>query len=394
MKTFDWIIVGGGLAGSALSYELAKVGFSVLLLEDSPVPSNGTRYSYGGIAYWSGSTDLTKQLCQEGIAIHHHLSSELGADTQFREMNLLLMIDADRDPEAIVRQYQQFPITPALLTPDAAVEAEPLLNPEAIAAALLLPHGHVSPEATVKAYNQAFLRAGGTMQVAPVTGLIQMGDRVQGVTTPTQTYEGANVAICAGGLSRSLLNNVGISTRLYFTQAEIIETLPVEVQLQTIVMPAELKRFEMEATAGSIEHDALWDQPGHEVVAPVLDIGAIQFQDGSLRIGQVSRTLTDPQAQADAAASECELRQTVGHFLPALKQLPGQWSSCLVSFSGDRLPLVGQLAAVEGLYLFSGFSNPFAVLPPVARRFAQSAMGQPDEPDILLAQLSPNRLIP
>ena len=390
MKTFDWIVVGGGLAGSALSYELAKIGLSVLLLEESPAPPNGTRYSYGGIAYWSGTTDLTKQLCQEGIAIHRHLSSELEADTQFREMELLLVIDADRDPEAIVRQYQQFPIAPVLLTPDAAVEAEPLLNPEAIAAALLMPHGHVSPEATVKAYNQAFLRVGGVIQIALVTGLMRMGDRVQGVTTPTQTYEGANVVICAGGLSRSLLNKISISTRLYFTQAEIVDMPPAEVHLQTIVMPAELKRFEMEATAGSVDNDALWNQPGHEVVAPILDIGAIQFQDGSLRIGQVSRTLTNPQAQTDAAASETQLRQTVGYFLPALKQLPGKWSSCLVSFSGDRLPLVGKLAAVEGLHLFSGFSNPFALLPPIARRFAQAATGQPDE---LLAALSPDRLI-
>ena len=390
MKTFDWIVVGAGLAGSALSYELVKAGFSVLLLEESATPANGTRYSYGGIAYWSGTTELTKQLCQEGIDIHRNLSSELEADTQFSEKQLLMVIDADRDPEAIVRQYQQFSITPTLLTPDAAAEAEPLLNPEAIAAALLMPHGHVSPQATVKAYNQAFLRAGGMIQISPVIGLMRTGDRVQGVITPLQTYGVANVAICAGGLSRSLLSSMGIATRLYFTQAEIIETPPCEVQMQTLVTPAELKRFDMEATAGSASYDPLWDQPGHEIVAPILDIGAVQFQDGSLRIGQVSRTLTDPKAQADATASETALRQTVGYFLPALAQLPGQWSSCLVAFSGDRLPLVGNLAAVEGLHLFSGFSNPFALLPPLARRFARFVSGQPDN---LLAQLSPDRLI-
>ncbi|HEY9631200.1 MAG TPA: FAD-binding oxidoreductase [Coleofasciculaceae cyanobacterium] len=393
MTTFDWIVVGGGLAGSALSYELAKTGFSVLLLEDSPTPSNGTRYSYGGIAYWSGTTELTKQLCQEGIEIHRHLSAELEADTQFREMQLLMVIDRDRDPATIAQQYQQFAVTPALLTPEAAKAAEPLLNAEAIAAALLLPHGHVSPEATVKAYNQAFLRAGGVMQIAQVTGLVRTGDRIKGVITPTQTYEAGNVAVCAGGLSRALLKSVGISTRLYFTQAEIIETPPAEVQLQTLVMPAELKRFEMEAIAGSADQDALWDQPGHEVVSPILDIGAVQFQDGSLRIGQVSRTLTDPVAQADAATSEAALRQTVGHFLPALKQLPGQWFSCLVSFSGDRLPLVGHFAAAEGVHLFSGFSNPFALLPPVARRFAQAAAATTGQPDPLLVQLLPDRLI-
>jgi glycine/D-amino acid oxidase-like deaminating enzyme len=389
MNSFDWIVVGGGLAGSALSYELSKVGFSVLLLEQFAVPLNGTRYSYGGIAYWSGLTDLTRQLCHEGIELHRMLSAELDSETQFREMNLLLTIDRDRDPETVASGYKNFAIPPTLLSAEAAGEIEPLLNLEAIAGALLLPHGHVSPEATLAAYNQAFIRLGGVIEIAQVTSLIQKGDRIQGVVTPVQKYEAANVAICAGGFSRGLLSQAGIPTRLYFTQAEIIETPPLDLQLQTIIMPAELKRFEMEARAGSADHDAFWDQPGHEILAPVLDVGSIQFQDGRLRLGQVSRTLTDPYVQANAAESEAELRQSVGQLLPALKQVPGQWYSCIVSFSADRLPLVGAIAGSEGLHLFSGFSNPFALLPPIARRFARSAMGQSDT---LLAQLSPNRL--
>ncbi|NJR67014.1 MAG: FAD-binding oxidoreductase [Leptolyngbyaceae cyanobacterium CRU_2_3] len=388
MKTFDWIVVGAGLAGSALSYELAKAGFRVLLLEQSAAPPNGTRYSYGGIAYWSGLTDLTRQLCQESLEIHRHLSAELESETEFREMNLLLTIDADRDPESIAREYENFMVPPTCLSPEMAVEIEPLLNVKAIAAALLLPHGHVSPEATVAAYNQAFLRLGGVVEIAQVMGLMQTEDRVRGVMTLIEHYEAANVAICAGGLSRALLRQAGISARLYFTQAEIVETPPLEIRLQTLVMPAELKRFAMEAKAGSASNEVSWDQPGYEVTAPILDVGIIQFQDGRLRMGQVSRTLTDPYAQVNAVESEAEIRRAVGHVLPALEHLPGQWCSCLVSFSGDRLPLVGAIA--EGLHLFSGFSNPFALLPPIARRFAQFATGQPDP---LMAQLSPNRLM-
>jgi glycine/D-amino acid oxidase-like deaminating enzyme len=388
MKAFDWIVVGGGLAGSSLSYELAKVGFSVLLLEQFAVPLNGTRYSYGGIAYWSGLTDLTRQLCQEGIEIHRTLSAELDSDTQFREMNLLLTIDPDRHPETVASQYQNFAIPPRLLSREAAGEIEPLLNLQAIAAALLLPHGHVSPEATLAAYHQAFVRLGGVMEVAQVTSLLQKGDRIQGVVTPAQRYEAANVAICAGGFSRALLHQAGIQTRLYFTQAEIIETPPLDLQLQAIVMPAELKRFAMEAAAGRADQNALWDQPGHEISAPILDIGVIQLQDGRVRLGQVSRTLTDLYTQVNAAESEAEIRRAIGQFLPVLEQVPGRWCSCLVSFSGDRLPLVGEVAGTKGLHLFSGFSNPFALLPPTARRFAQSAMGRSDA---LLAQLSPDR---
>ena len=44
MKTYDWIIIGGGITGAALAYELTKIGFSVLLLEQYEISQNATRY--------------------------------------------------------------------------------------------------------------------------------------------------------------------------------------------------------------------------------------------------------------------------------------------------------------------------------------------------------------
>jgi glycine/D-amino acid oxidase-like deaminating enzyme len=387
----DWIVVGNGIAGAALSYELQKSGFSVLLLEQSVNPENATRYSYGGIAYWSGTTPLMRQLCQEGIALHRQLSAELENDTQFRELNLLLTVTPDRHPADIAASYAEVEIPPEILDAKAACEQEPLLKATAISGALRFPHGHVSPSATVAAYNQAFLRLGGMIQFAPVVDWIQPDQRIQGVVTPTATYAAANVVICAGALTRKLLHSAGLSTRLYFTHAELIEAASVEVRLQALVMPAELQRFAMEAKAGAAKTDALWDEPGHEVVPPILDAGVVQFRDGRLLIGQVSRALTDLEATIDAAASELALRRAVGQLLPALEQVPGKWRSCRVAFSGDRLPLVGAIPDVEGLHVFAGFSNPFAILPPLARRFAQAAAGATDA---IPEQLWPNRFAP
>ena len=388
MGMYDWIVVGAGLAGSAIGYELTRVGFTVLLLDQSPQPQNATRYSYGGIAYWSGTTEPMRVLCQEGITLHRNLSDELESETQFRELDLLLTVDVDRDPTQIASNYAACAIPPQILSPDAAHELEPLLDRSAISGALHLSHGHVSPEAMVQAYQQAFLRLGGTIEFAAVTGLVQETDRVQGVVTDKDTYKADRVLIAAGGMSRALLKAAGIAVRLYFTQAEVIETPPVDVQLRSLVMPAELKRFALEAKAGALETDALWDEPGHEVVPAILDAGAVQFVDGRFRIGQTSRTFTDSQSPP-LATSEEDIRQAVGRILPALSNLPGQLHSCLVSFSGDRLPLIGSLPDYDGLYLFSSFSNPFAILPPLARRFANAAQGKTDE---LLALFSPDRI--
>ncbi len=378
MKSYDWIVVGGGITGAALSYELAKKGFAVLLLERDAMMQNGTRFSYGGLAYWSGTTDLTRQLCAEGIERHRNLSAELDADTEFRELDLLLTIDAGTDPEKVAANYAHFAIPPQLLSVAEAGELEPLLNKSAIAGALTVRHGHISPTATNIAYCQGFARLGGTIEIAEVIGLIAEGNRISGVKTVHESYACENAVICAGGWSRSLLKAAGISAGVYFSRAEILETEPVDLKLRTLVMPAVLKRFELEAESSKIEVDFLWDEPGKELLPPILDSGAIQFNDGSLRIGQLSRTLSDLNAKVDRTTSETAIRAGIGKVLPALAGLPATWHDCIVAFSADKLPIVGEIGSRPGLHVFSGLSNPLAIVPALAERFANSAAGSKD----------------
>ncbi|WP_017315274.1 NAD(P)/FAD-dependent oxidoreductase [Mastigocladopsis repens] len=382
MKTYDWIVVGAGITGATLAYELAKGGCKVLLLEQDATPQNATRYSYGGLAFWSGTTPLTCQLYDEGIARHRILSQELDTDTEFRELDLLLTISTDADPKAVATSYTRFAIPPKLLNIKEACELEPLLNQEAIAGALTVKHGHIHPEKTTQAYIEAFVRAGGEMEITQVLQILH-----RGVKTTKEVYYSANTVICAGGLSRQLLKSSGIFTKLYFTHAEMIETPPVDVQLRTLVMPANLRRFQLEADSTKND-DQLWEQPGLELVPSILDAGAVQFRDGSFRFGQVSRALTDPYAKIDSKQSEASLRASIRKILPKLGNLPGTWHHCLVSFSHDALPLIGLIPEREGVHVFSGFSNPLVIVPPLAQRFAASVFGNKDE---MIPKFSPAR---
>jgi glycine/D-amino acid oxidase-like deaminating enzyme len=400
MKTYDWIVVGSGITGAALAYELVKKGYAVLLLEQHATPQNATRYSYGGLAFWSGTTPLTSQLCAEGLTRHRLLSEELGSDTEFRELNLLLTISKDSNPTAVAESYKRFAIPPKLLSEKEACELEPLLNPEAIAGALTVKHGHINPEKTAQAYINAFLKGGGKMKIAEAIDLSPYpsaltergalsGVRYTVVQTTTKTYYSENTVVCAGGLSRQLLQSSNIPIKIYFTHAEMIETPPVtDVQLRTIVMPANLQRFQLEAE--SSQKDKLWNQFGHELVSPILDAGAIQFLDGSLRLGQISRALSDPYANIDSEQSEATLRCAIANILPSLGHLPGTWHHCLVSFSSDALPLIGAIPNCEGIHIFSGFSNPLVIVPPLAQRFAKWVSGEVDE---IIFKFTPARFL-
>lgn len=387
MKVYDWIVIGAGITGAALAYELTKIGFSVLLLEKYEISQNATRYSYGGISFWSGKTPITKQLCEEGITSHRILSQELNGDTQFQELDLLMTIPVDMNPEIMLQSYQEVLIPPRLITIQEACELEPLLNPEVISGALTVKHGHVHPEKTTQAYIQAMVNLGGEIQFGQFLELITTPTKkCTGVKTNTTTFHGDNVVICAGGITRKLLKSMGIATKIYFSHAEIIEIPSTDIQLHTLVSPANLQRFQLETE--STEIDELWDNPDYEIVPPILDAGVVQFLDGSLRLGQISRVLTNPEAEINSRRSEQWLRESITKILPSLGNVPGTWHHCLVAFTQDKLPLIGAISEFSGLHIFSGFNSPFIFVPPLAVRFAKFVSGAEDE---IIKQMSPHR---
>ncbi len=367
-----------------MAYELAHQGLSVLLL-DAQSPLRATRYSYGGIPYWSGTTPLMQQLCQEGIERHRALPDELEADTQLRELDLLLTVAEGQDPQQALQTYASCQIPPTLLSTSEARQREPQLSP-AIAGALTVRHGHVDPIRLVGAYQQAFTRLGGTAHFAEAIQVEQKNGYAE-VLTPAQTFSSAAVLVCAGGLSRNLLAKSGYSVRQYFTHAELLETTALPPSLRTLVMPAHTQRFDLEAEAAQPQYEPLWQQ-AKPVTDPILDPGAIQFLDGRICMGQISRTLGDPFAAANLTESEVSIRQAMSQVLPDLADLPGRCYHCLVAFSGDRLPLIGLIPDADNLHLFSGFGSPFAILPPLAQRFAAHIAVAPDD---IITALSPRR---
>ncbi|MHC5829097.1 MAG: FAD-dependent oxidoreductase, partial [Nostoc sp.] len=62
----------------------------------------------------------------------------------------------------------------------------------------------------------------------------------------------------------------------------------------------------------------------------------------------------------------------------------GTWYHCLVAFSSD-IALIGAIPKFDRVHVFTGFSNPLVIVPPLAERFAKFAAGNKDE---IIAQLS------
>jgi glycine/D-amino acid oxidase-like deaminating enzyme len=370
MKTYDWIVVGAGITGAALAYELAKQGLQVLLLEKEKNPHSATYYSYGGVAYWSGTTAINRQLCQESKYILSHLSQELDGETEYRELNLVLTIPHGHDPDTVRKNYENCLNPPDYLTVEEAIELEPLLNPDQIAGVLTVSHGHIHAQKTTQAYLQGFLRLGGTIRIEPVINLLRQNERITGVITAKNTYQAENTVICAGSFSRSFLETNNIQIPLYFSHTQVIKTPPLNIRLRSLVMPAILQRLQIEAQVRQPEKESDWNPPNSKVMAEIIEAGAIQFLNGSFYLGQASQIITDSQIIPDLTQSEAEIRSKIAKVLPKLADAPGTCHHCLVAFCDPSRPLVGKIQNFEGIYLFSGFTSPLAYAPPLARHFA------------------------
>ena len=382
MNLYDWIVVGGGITGSALAYELSKKGLKVLLLEKDKLADNATVYSYGGLAYWSGTDTLTSQLGQLGIELHRQLAQELGSNTGFRELDLLLTVESHEDPVQVAQSLPQFAIQPEILNPEEACTLEPLLNPDGISGALRFPHGKIDPVATARAYQQAFLRNGGQIVYAEVTSFLRpQPNQIKGVIASGKTHQATNTVVCAGGLTRTLLKNAGIENKVYFTHAQVIKTKPnPDIRLKTIIMPAKQQRFVLEAAAQNLD----WNPANNQIMQSILDPGIVQLEDGSFFLGQISAIVTNPHYQLDNHQAEQQIRAKIAPLIPAIAKLPGVCHQCLVAFNTERIAIIDNLKNIGGIYLFTGFTSTMVFAPPLAREFANWVTG---EKQTLIAQL-------
>ncbi|WP_373481418.1 NAD(P)/FAD-dependent oxidoreductase [Geminocystis sp.] len=370
MINYDVIVIGGGLTGSALSYELSQKKLKVLLIEKDPVLNNATIYSYGGISYWGGTSNLTNQLCQEGINIHRNLEEELSANTEFREIDLLFTIDIDQNPQETLEDYKHFFIQPQLLDIDESLALEPLLNKNNITGCLRFSQGHVNPQKTILAYQKSLENNGGNVVQETVISLTQKEDKIIGIKTNNKNYFTNEVIICAGAFSRQILQDLGLNLPIYFTHAQLFKTPPSDIKLRTLVMPATTKRFEMEKQATSLEIESIWQTSNNFIQNDVLEAGAIQFLDGSFCLGQISQIITNIGAPVPKNTSERRIREAIAKTLPSLANIEGTWHNCQIAFSQGMPFQVGKIKKIEGLSIFSGFTSPFVFVPPLAKHFA------------------------
>ena len=208
MKTWDAIIIGGGIIGLSLAISLRKQGLQVLLVERGE-PGREASYAAAGMLAGSGAEipPALKVLAGESARLYpefvHELEDESAVRVDLREQGTILISPDGRFPESAepISGDKLRSLDSAVVAPEPVLgrRGRPLLHDPQGSVAAYLNERSVDPRALVgAAFKAARHRGVDISSGTEVIGLLLDGDRVTGVQTEKTSYSAAVVVNCAG----------------------------------------------------------------------------------------------------------------------------------------------------------------------------------------------------
>ena len=202
-KSVDVIVVGGGIIGAAVAYELSKRRLDILLLERNTLASCATYASAGMLAPASDS------LCREPVidlgfesfgmwpSFVEEIESASGFSTDCRPLGIL-RVAADEEEEKSLKQHAAWAAERGLdlpwLSAKEVLEMEPAVSPEIRGATFSATEHNLTPPRVVEALRRAAVNNGAEFREhAPVSGLARSNGRVTGVRTPSEEINAEKV---------------------------------------------------------------------------------------------------------------------------------------------------------------------------------------------------------
>jgi glycine/D-amino acid oxidase-like deaminating enzyme len=201
--TADVVIVGGGVTGVSIAFQLAGLGVRrVVLLERRFLASGGTGRSVG-IVRQLYPTPETTTMVRRSLDVFQRFDEVVGGDAGYVACGVLIGVSPAMRPalQANLAMQRGLGVRADLLEPDDVARVEPEIDAAGLGAALWEPDsGYGDPTAVTLAYAGAARRRGVTIeQGIEVTGLRGAGTRVTGVDTSHGAVE-APVVVNAAGL--------------------------------------------------------------------------------------------------------------------------------------------------------------------------------------------------
>ncbi|MEU0266778.1 FAD-binding oxidoreductase [Nocardioides sp. NPDC006303] len=370
----DVIVVGAGLYGASVAYQLTKGGAGKVLLLDQAMPGSGDSGRTVGMVRHHYSNDVTAKLAIRGAQTIRDWSESVGvADAGFVRSGYLLAVPEERLEACTtnVRRLQRLGLNTRFVTAEEIAEIEPLINLEGVAGGAYEPDsGFANSYLMILGWITAAASMGMEARFgAGVESLIVRHGRVVGVRTSCGVIEADTVVVAAGAWARPLLADVGWEP------------------------PIRLRRIEV----------SVWRVPAGGLIPQVVcSDGVSGLVVRPDRANEFLAVAYSPERPADAlgdfdysvsAKHDQQLAERFRRRFPALAHArPVRGWAGPYDFTPDWHPIVGAVPGVEGAYMSVGTSgHGFKLAPSIGECLAAEILGTESPVDI--SQLGADRLI-
>jgi sarcosine oxidase subunit beta len=355
----DVVVVGAGIMGLAVAYNLAKLGVTNVTVVDRGYLCGGASGRNGGGVRAQWSSEANVRLMQESIRMCREFASEMGINVWFRQGGYLFLVRDEvrrRSLESSAKLQVECGLDTRMLSPAEAKRIVPELDMSGIVAASYNPDdGVVFPWPFVWGFAQGAAKLG--VDVATfhdVTGLMTESGRVSGVVVRKRAINGtfaseeqrirADVVVnAAGAWSPEIAKFVGVELPNRPHRHEICSTEPLKPWLKPLVADLTDGLYFSQSTRGEIVGGI-----GQERVPGGLN------QDSSFAfLGRYGRSIT----------RACPILADV--------KVLRQWAGCY-DLTPDANPIVGEVDEIGSFIQASGFmGHGFMMAPIIGKLLAQ-----------------------
>jgi glycine oxidase len=215
-RTSDVAIVGGGIVGCSIAYELAKAGLRACVFDKGGFGEESSAAAAGMLSGQHGMTSFGARyhLHRDARELHAVLADELreltGIDVGFCRWGIMDLLFTSGDVRAADRCHTlqvQAGLRVERLSREAALQLEPAITPDNQGAILYPDEAHVHNGHLTIALAEAARRKGVELYSGePVLALLRQGERVVGVRTPLDTIRAETVIVASGAWANELVH--------------------------------------------------------------------------------------------------------------------------------------------------------------------------------------------
>ena len=364
------VIIGGGVMGCGILYNLAERGVTdTVLLERDALGSGSTGRSQA-ILRMHYSNEVTTRLAWDSLAIFRDFHEITGMPSGYTKTGYFVIVGSEDRAAMLenVAMQRAAGVDTSVVTAEDVREIAPMVRTyDGESFAYEPESGYADPYSVTTGYaNAARDRGARILSGSPATGVEITANRVTAVLTENQRIETPIAVVAAGPWSGPLLASIGVDVPLR----------PIRHQVIMLRRPQDVV-------------------PDHPIIGDVVNDMSPRPDVGNLTLIGVGE---DEEATPDTFNQGVDMPMVEATFEKLVARMPGMaqalfrggWSG-LFTTTPDWHPILDRVEGIDGLYVAVGFSGHGFKLSPMIGVAMSELITQGRATSLDISEMSLNR---